>query len=460
VGRVGTTAADARFYYHTDHLGSVTAITDEAGNTAWSDEFTPFGSAADSENKPDGGFRFASYEYDEDVQLNYALARWQDPETGRFTSLDPARDGVNWYVYCASNPMSFVDPTGLDADSYGGYFGYSYSNYGDPTYSGPGGSRGGGGGGPSAFYDDSITQMEAEWNTELAKAMGKAGYAKYVQGKWAYVKDIAEVFLYDNGGDNDITKDFDSSARYNPDLLKDPITRSKFEKLIDGVFAFKADSPEAIANLKYEFISALIYLYQSPTAKGRIEAVINKLREGGYQITISTFDETHTKAMYAAGADKSHVTIYWDPKRGAPVTGPSNFKQIKTNNPYLIFSSAIVLGHELAGHGYQDFVQDNYVKIREYNLQISQHVDPANAFKNLMRLIYGNENYDPTPKAYALPVYGGLEYDVVESFEKPTITELNKLGYNEAIRDNYADSTNSIQTTGVTSVMPVMNTKY
>jgi hypothetical protein len=34
-------------------------------------------------------------------------------EEGRFTSEDPARDGLNWYVYCSNNPLAFVDPTGL-----------------------------------------------------------------------------------------------------------------------------------------------------------------------------------------------------------------------------------------------------------------------------------------------------------------------------------------------------------
>jgi hypothetical protein len=34
-------------------------------------------------------------------------------EEGRFTSEDPARDGANWYVYCANNPLAFVDPSGL-----------------------------------------------------------------------------------------------------------------------------------------------------------------------------------------------------------------------------------------------------------------------------------------------------------------------------------------------------------
>ena len=33
---------------------------------------------------------------------------------GRFTGLDPARDGLNWYSYCCNNPMALVDPDGLD----------------------------------------------------------------------------------------------------------------------------------------------------------------------------------------------------------------------------------------------------------------------------------------------------------------------------------------------------------
>lgn len=35
---------------------------------------------------------------------------------GRFISVDPIRDGTNWYVYCSNNPIAFVDPSGL-ADS-------------------------------------------------------------------------------------------------------------------------------------------------------------------------------------------------------------------------------------------------------------------------------------------------------------------------------------------------------
>jgi hypothetical protein len=40
-------------------------------------------------------------------------------EEGRFTSEDPARDGINWYAYCNNNPMRYVDPTGFDEENPG-----------------------------------------------------------------------------------------------------------------------------------------------------------------------------------------------------------------------------------------------------------------------------------------------------------------------------------------------------
>ena len=47
--------------------------------------------------------------------LYYFNARWYDADLGRFTTEDPARDGVNWYIYVSNNPLRFVDPSGLRA---------------------------------------------------------------------------------------------------------------------------------------------------------------------------------------------------------------------------------------------------------------------------------------------------------------------------------------------------------
>ncbi len=44
------------------------------------------------------------------------VARYYDPDRGRFISEDPIGDGLNWYVYGNNNPVMFKDPTGMWAD--------------------------------------------------------------------------------------------------------------------------------------------------------------------------------------------------------------------------------------------------------------------------------------------------------------------------------------------------------
>ncbi len=32
----------------------------------------------------------------------------------QFTTIDPIKDGINWYAYCGNDPVNFVDPLGLE----------------------------------------------------------------------------------------------------------------------------------------------------------------------------------------------------------------------------------------------------------------------------------------------------------------------------------------------------------
>jgi len=48
---------------------------------------------------------------DEDSGLQYFLARYYDPEVGRFLSKDP-EPNINLYVYCDNNPINMIDPDG------------------------------------------------------------------------------------------------------------------------------------------------------------------------------------------------------------------------------------------------------------------------------------------------------------------------------------------------------------
>ena len=107
------TLTRAKYFYHPDHLGSTVAITNEAGETVWKNEFTPFGTETGYEGTEEHQGKFTGKDFDEETGLYYFNARWYDPELGRFISVDPIKDGVNWYVYCSNNPLIFVDPTGL-----------------------------------------------------------------------------------------------------------------------------------------------------------------------------------------------------------------------------------------------------------------------------------------------------------------------------------------------------------
>jgi RHS repeat-associated protein len=42
----------------------------------------------------------------------YFGGRFYDPEIGRFILMDPAKDGLNWFIYCNDNPINNIDPDG------------------------------------------------------------------------------------------------------------------------------------------------------------------------------------------------------------------------------------------------------------------------------------------------------------------------------------------------------------
>ncbi len=107
-------------FYLEDHLGSVRAAMDKAGNIIGTAEYSPFGVPIRRIN----GLRFgyAGEEQDENGRV-YLRARYYEPETARFISKDPILPQLmdekqqNRYQYAANSPLSFVDRDGRQAES-------------------------------------------------------------------------------------------------------------------------------------------------------------------------------------------------------------------------------------------------------------------------------------------------------------------------------------------------------
>ena len=116
--REGEEGAWAKYYYHTDIVGSTRAQTDGTGAVVARFDYEAFGEVSQQAGSAaDELHRFTGKPMD-GTGLYYFNARYMDPEIGRFISRDPAMDGLNWYLYASGNPLIYVDPDGQFAKIY------------------------------------------------------------------------------------------------------------------------------------------------------------------------------------------------------------------------------------------------------------------------------------------------------------------------------------------------------
>ncbi|MDT9001573.1 RHS repeat-associated core domain-containing protein [Paucibacter sp. APW11] len=108
------------FYLYSDHLGAPRVAVDDQGRTRWRWLAEPFGSAP-AETDPSGlgdlniSLRLPGQQYDGFLGLHFNGFRDYDAGTGRYVQSDPIglAGGVNTYAYVEGNPVSYVDPEGL-----------------------------------------------------------------------------------------------------------------------------------------------------------------------------------------------------------------------------------------------------------------------------------------------------------------------------------------------------------
>lgn len=122
VRTTGGESDNRTLYFHNDHLGSISAVTDETGNVlerngydAWGKRRHPGGvdDAANSiTSRTTRGY--IEQEHLGSVGLVHLNTRLYDPQIGRFMSSDPIglNGGPNVYSYALNNPLSLIDPRG------------------------------------------------------------------------------------------------------------------------------------------------------------------------------------------------------------------------------------------------------------------------------------------------------------------------------------------------------------
>ena len=78
--------------------------------------YDAFGVEKDIDKNDKNPFRYCGEYYDNEIDKIYLRARYYSPIQGRFTTEDPIKDGLNWYAYCAGDPVNAWDPSGLLSD--------------------------------------------------------------------------------------------------------------------------------------------------------------------------------------------------------------------------------------------------------------------------------------------------------------------------------------------------------
>ena len=134
-----------QYYYHSDHLGSASLISDYKGDEYQRIEYTPYGETWVEKTQNQGlewlPYKFTAKELDEETGLYYYGARYLDPKYSMWISTDPALGeyipkapideeakkynqnlpgmggvfntvNLNLYHYAANNPVKYTDPDG------------------------------------------------------------------------------------------------------------------------------------------------------------------------------------------------------------------------------------------------------------------------------------------------------------------------------------------------------------
>ena len=116
------TTKEETFFYHSDHLGSTSYITDDKANITQYDAYLPYGELLVDEHssREELPYKFNGKQFDEETGLYYYGARYMNPMASIWYGVDPLAEkypNVNGYCYTMDNPIKYLDPNGKQSEN-------------------------------------------------------------------------------------------------------------------------------------------------------------------------------------------------------------------------------------------------------------------------------------------------------------------------------------------------------
>ena len=106
-------------YYLCDGHGNVRALVDEEGKITDSYSYDAYGNLLQAEGETKNDFLYTGEQYNATTGLYYLRARYMNPSTGTFISMDSYKGNtydpvsLHKYLYANANPVMNSDPTGF-----------------------------------------------------------------------------------------------------------------------------------------------------------------------------------------------------------------------------------------------------------------------------------------------------------------------------------------------------------
>ncbi|MFI2857647.1 HNH/ENDO VII family nuclease [Paenibacillus sp. JSM ZJ436] len=234
LGLIGRESADGRYQsYHYDLRGSTTRLTDEEGDVTDRYTYGAFGELVKHEGTTRQPFAYNGRDgVQTDINgLYYMRARYYNPDIKRFMNRDVLRGEVslglsmNRFAYVNGNPVTFVDPLGLDAiqagKSKGIGNGYQYWNK------------------TTQFKNVKVYQRDDIINQNMKDARGRTNLERMQKGLAPLGPDGKSINLHHMTQRNESSiaevtqtfhKDNSSVIHINPNTIPSGINRSEFNK--------------------------------------------------------------------------------------------------------------------------------------------------------------------------------------------------------------------------------------